>query len=721
MILNQCRIPDPVPPAGDAVLRGVPGFYSATNATHAGTQYRLGAPISAAAGMYKMCWCRPRYVYDAIAERDVVTCTRCANNCTKNDDFAVEVGDITIVAPALNHLRQCYYNMPCTIEVEGTNLADGDVVHVLAYCPDPAVWRGSANPVDAIPGNVFLQGWPRKGLSFNATNDGKTISWGFDGIKTPIGAYTLCWCMKAGVGSGHRCEKPQDFYVNIGEIVVSGPLAGQSFRSVAGHPASFTGAQGYGFKETDELAIVEFAENCTSPVSIVRAAAAMSGFPLDGIATILQKPFPPTGGSNRIKTMDFSWGAARVERGGEEFVLCWYPYQEIGMAAPVPQILGTLQLDGPRGDQLFLQPAGLQLNIQSLLGTGLASGDRLVATKSGCGASNAITLLGGYGISYATTDGTSYSWPGLALAEGGKYTICWCRVLVGSDSTCRTPDDFLIFAGEMVLVGPLLHHSFTCFSGRDCDIVIEWPAEVSPRSGYVLVSSSASCTGENHKGFPRFATAGTTQFRWSSIFATAGEFAACWCLAPGCTKPADFMHQIGTIEVKGPNSGHTFQCLWRQSCTVAPISGTNMLNGQALLYTSRSSCADSPMTTTTTIITTTSLHNGSTTSTSTTTSTTVASYIDSVDETGSNETEIGVIATPSTHCKDYYIGCTHSWGADAMGWLFAVPYLATGYRLCWCHSMNCTISEYVVDVGTLHVGGHPPLPWTLKANPVLAM
>merc|ERR1712217_444497 len=67
----------------------------------------------------------------------------------------------------------------------------------------------------------------------------------------------------------------------------------------------------------------------------------------------------------------------------------------------------------------------------------------------------------------------------------------------------------------------------------------------------------------------------------------------------------------------------------------------------------------------------------------------------------SNETTAGVVATLSSHCESYYIGCSHTWSADQMGLQFAVPYLAGGYRLCWCHSANCTLSDYVVEIGTM--------------------
>merc|ERR1712151_417340 len=92
-----------------------------------------------------------------------------------------------------------------------------------------------------------------------------------------------------------------------------------------------------------------------------------------------------------------------------------------------------------------------------------------------------------------------------------------------------------------------------------------------------------------------------------------------------------------------------------------------------------------------------------TTTTNSTTSTTSMSGASIGPTGGSNETDAGVVATLSSHCGNYYIGCSHTWSADLMGLQFAVPYLAGGYRLCWCYSANCTSSDFVIEIGTLTV------------------
>merc|ERR1712129_560161 len=199
-----------------------------------------------------------------------------------------------------------------------------------------------------------------------------------------------------------------------------------------------------------------------------------------------------------------------------------------------------------------------------------------------------------------------------------------------------------------------------------------------------------------------------TSFTWSKIGATSGHYALCWCLPPNCTGAKHFNHEVGHLEVKGPNAGHSFTCSWSKPCTVNPIHGSNLFDGQQLLYTSRRECrVDNATALAQPDIYTTWSYASQRASTPA--------------EAGlSEETEAGVIAQKSSHCKDFYVGCRHVWSADSMGGKFSVPFLPGGYRLCWCHSGNCTAADYVVEIGTLMVKEHPPLPWTLKAHPVMS-
>jgi len=598
------------------------------------------------------------------------------------------------------------------MEIDGSGLANRDVVAVMMYCPESR-WRaqvlmGPLNQDDLSPPNTEVKGWPLKGMSQHATSDGRLVSWGSEIITSPVGSYPICWCSAAITGSVHRCEKPQDFYVSIGEIIVAGPAVEHSYRGCAGHPLSLAGTKGYGIKQTDQLTVVMDIENCTSPVSIVLEAAAASVFPNSGIAFAENEPHPPTGDSARVKTMDFSFKSELIIRGGSNFILCWYPAQEPGEPAPVPQVLGQLQIDGPIGDQMFTQTAGSQLIIDPLLGVALAAGDRLVATTaSKCGTSVATAAIGGEGISFESTDGSTYTWPGLALAAGGNYLLCWCRANAAV-SPCRRPEDFLIKAGELLLVSPSLGHRFTCFSAQDCTISLKWPPGVKPQNGSLAVSASTSCTGALSPDFPSGPATGVSTFTWSRIPATAGHHALCWCSELDCSVPGNFTHEVGQLEVLGPNAGHSFTCSWSKGCTVNPIQGTQLYDGQRLLFTSRKSCRndDAIMLTKPNIYTTWDYH---------------GQRASTPAEAGlSEEIQVGVVAQVSSHCKDYYTGCSHTWTSDLMGGSFAVPYLSEGYRLCWCHSGSCTKAEYVVEVGTLMVDGHPPLPWTLNAQQIMS-
>lgn len=260
----------------------------------------------------------------------------------------------------------------------------------------------------------------------------------------------------------------------------------------------------------------------------------------------------------------------------------------------------------------------------------------------------------------------------------------------------------------------MLHHRkvFLLFHrlGDAWESLSQTTKEIQKRLTLLRLDAIGSSPEGHDTDFPDGPAVGITNFLWSKIPATSGHHTLCWCLASpgGCTKREDFMHEVGKLEVKGPNDGHTFKCSWSKPCVVNPIHGTNLFDGQRLLYTSREACR---------------VDNGTTLSKPdiySTWSYDARRATTPAEASLSNQTEMGVIAKVSSQCKDFYVGCSHVWSGDQMGARFAVPYLAGGYRLCWCHSNNCTTSDYNVEIGTLMVEDHPPLPWTLKTQPIMS-
>ena len=123
LILDECRMPQTDQAKGDMTIRGVAGLTAESPvATSDGSFYVIAHPATAHLGTYRMCWCRP----------DVSP-----SGCSLTDDFAAEIGPLSLVSPMSNHYRRCIRGQICSIiDLEGFGLADGDVVHVLNFCPE---------------------------------------------------------------------------------------------------------------------------------------------------------------------------------------------------------------------------------------------------------------------------------------------------------------------------------------------------------------------------------------------------------------------------------------------------------------------------------------------------------------------------------------------------------------------------------------------------------
>ena len=330
LILDECRMPQTDQAKGDMTIRGVAGLTAESPvATSDGSFYVIAHPATAHLGTYRMCWCRP----------DVSP-----SGCTLTDDFAAEIGPLSLVSPVSNHYRRCIRGQICSIiDLEGFGLADGDVVHVLNFCPEPPTF--TEFQADVTPPGILVDQWPRGGLSLPAQLGGRSVSWGEEAVMNPVGIYQLCWCMGS---AGHRCLYPQDFYVRLGELEVAGPVPSQSFLAVAGHPLTLPNVEGYGL-EVDHIAIVPHAHNCTGPWETILAAAAETGFPSGGLLISTVAPHSPAD-NVKFETANFTAGMQPVPRGGGDFALCMHRrgFGDNAFAARGYQFLGCGNEDEAR-------------------------------------------------------------------------------------------------------------------------------------------------------------------------------------------------------------------------------------------------------------------------------------------------------------------------------------------------------------------------------------
>ena len=81
--------------------------------------------ISAPGGKYRLCWCSG------------------ANPCSRNEAFNVDVGEFTLVGPAIEQSRTCVAGETCAIRsIPGQDLSNADRMALLDTCGrDDLVWR----------------------------------------------------------------------------------------------------------------------------------------------------------------------------------------------------------------------------------------------------------------------------------------------------------------------------------------------------------------------------------------------------------------------------------------------------------------------------------------------------------------------------------------------------------------------------------------------------
>eukprot|EP00438_Fugacium_kawagutii_P024897 Skav220464 [mRNA] locus=scaffold3371:108233:113720:- [translate_table: standard] len=140
------------------------------------------SPISAAGGTYRLCWCAA----DA--------------SCSSSESFRTDAGNFVLIGPSLRQDRTCESGLTCVVDgILGHHLADGDWLWILDTC-----------------GLSSTGSWP----ATPAVASGTSFSWN-DLDTVPGGQYRLCWC--SGQAS---CTSSQAFAVDIGELVMRGPLFG---------------------------------------------------------------------------------------------------------------------------------------------------------------------------------------------------------------------------------------------------------------------------------------------------------------------------------------------------------------------------------------------------------------------------------------------------------------------------------------------------------------
>jgi hypothetical protein len=174
------------------------------------------AVVTAAGGIYQLCWCAGHQF-----------------DCSAAEHFRTTVGDFTVVGPYDAHRirseqdRTCISGLTCAIHgISGQWLSDSDSFMVLQTCGDAD--------------ETLIPRFPKKGLGGLTLKSGAGVNWGSAFVTSPGGQYRLCWCW-----NGVTCTQAEAFRVDVGRFTVIGvsPMT-QDRTCVSGQTCSFHNLKG---------------------------------------------------------------------------------------------------------------------------------------------------------------------------------------------------------------------------------------------------------------------------------------------------------------------------------------------------------------------------------------------------------------------------------------------------------------------------------------------
>lgn len=166
--------------------------------------------VGAAAGIYRLCWCRPQalgqlesvsdgYLNDTQNDMTAVA----LEACSEGTSFRVDFGIITIKGTASSD-HECTIGESCQLVTSGTGLSDGDRMMLKT---------GSCE-------NLTSLHWLRdSGMSRPATGRGTEYDFGFLITTAVAGEYLKCWCKLDHT----NCTSADDFQGHSGALTIKCP------------------------------------------------------------------------------------------------------------------------------------------------------------------------------------------------------------------------------------------------------------------------------------------------------------------------------------------------------------------------------------------------------------------------------------------------------------------------------------------------------------------
>ena len=575
LLMETCGVADGLVDRVDS--SGLSVSLQAANAT-----LSFGSPLSAAGGMYRLCWC------SGLA------------TCSTAESFRTDVGGLVLVGPApLRQERTCIAGRRCLVDgVLGQHLADGDRLWIMDTCGTAA--KGNSGFLFADSADSWL--------ASPSQASGASFSWEVLASSFPGGQYRLCWC-----SATQACSGGHDYIVDVGGITLQGPLYSaallQERTCVAGLSCVIDGLQG----QLQGLAMI--LDTCGSTLA----------FP----------PNVPKATSNYSGQV--RWDVLTVP--GGMYQLCWCTANMVDMNESNRSLshcrssldyrvtFGVLTVVGPAAGQTFTCVGGQACEFAGISGQGLLPEDSFLVLET-CGTASPVGFGDGRTVPSMTAEGNrslladwswafhdgnmsfrngsascstlhgakgcrttepvlGVTWSQAVTAPAGTYQLCWCS-LAGS---CSTAERFLVPSGQILLRGPTQHQDRTCVAGQTCALNGIHGQYLDTGDVFMILETCGSAFLP--PGIPPFgfiengtdpdsrqdnSTADafrTYRVSWGMVPFTSsgGLHRLCWCASGGaCTEAGGQRFQVdfGGLFVVGPTPNFNEYDRWvRGSCTIS--------------------------------------------------------------------------------------------------------------------------------------------------------
>ncbi|CAE7508596.1 agaA33, partial [Symbiodinium microadriaticum] len=569
-VLNTCGM--------SAVVRGFPADGLRHSVEGNLILFGSAARVSAAGGVYRLCWCNL--------------------GCRVAEDFRTDFGTVQVLGPTpLEQHRTCISGQTCRVtDVAIHSYLDvtlGEVM-ILETCSVPSI-------LPRFPSDGVLVSLPAAAGSHFRT-------FLTDIVSAAGGTYHMCWC--GNVPS--LCAEPSDFHVNFGTLTIIGPSPlNQQHTCVSGRGCQLNGLPGKLTSFSDDILI---ADTCSSEDAVVVMRPTGLGSQMnqagDGsIGVWNSAALTAAGGLYRLcwcsqeaprcsQASDFATDMGELLLIGGIYRLCWCSGEIGGRPCYAPldftTDVGALIVIGVspvRQDRTCI--SGVSCTVDGIEGTHISTSDSYLVMDT-CGiSSTALSGFPGTDVSLQSSGGL-ISWGVVPItAVGGNYALCWCPGASLVEEMCSTPASFLVEAGRFYVIGPKMLQSRTCISGTECRVEGLLGSFISDADRILVADTCGAMDGQSptgivNGGFANQIAAQGSIGVWNSAALTAagGLYRLCWCSqeAPRCSQASDFATDMGELLLIGPSPLQQDRtCVSGQSCEFDGFLGIHISSRNRIL------------------------------------------------------------------------------------------------------------------------------------------